>query len=131
MRVLQRAREAVERARVANDQALAARAALTERMHRLNAATARTAGQLGQRDSHRAQLRAQLDGAGERIAVTARAWRDASNAVTVAQEQVELALRTREAAEAQRDADDKASARKRERRDQAATDDRWRPPRRS
>jgi hypothetical protein len=44
---------------------------------------------------------------------------------------VELALRTREAAEAQRDADDKATARKRERRDQAATDDRWRPPRRS
>jgi len=45
--------------------------------------------------------------------------------------EVERALRTREAAKAQRDADDKADARKRERRAQAASDDRWRPPRRS
>ena len=100
-------------------------------MQRLNAAAARTAGQLGQRDHYRAQLRAQLDSAGDRLDATARASRDATHAVAVAQQQLELALRTREAAEAQRDADDKADARKRERRDQAASDDRWRPPRRS
>jgi hypothetical protein len=131
MRALERARDAAERARVTRDQAVAARAALNERMQRLNAAAARTAGQLGQRDHYRAQLRSQLDGAGERLNATARAWRDATNAVAAAQQQVEQALRAREAAEAQREADDKADARKRERRDQAASDDRWRPPRRS
>jgi hypothetical protein len=129
-RALQRARDAAERARATRDQAFAARAALTERMQRLNAAAARTAGQLGQRDHYRSQLRAQLDGAGERLNATARAWRDANRAIAVAQQQVEQALRAREAAEAQRNADDKADARKRERRDQAASDDRWRPPRR-
>jgi hypothetical protein len=130
MRTLQRARDSAERARVTRDQAVAARAALTERMQRLNAAAARTAGQLGQRDHYRAQLRSQLDGAAERLETTARACRDANLAVAAAQQQVEQALRAREAAEAQRDADDKADARKRERRDQAASDDRWRPPRR-
>jgi hypothetical protein len=131
MRALERARDSAERARVTRDQAVAARAALTERMQRLNAAAARTAGQLGQRDHYRAQLRSQLDGAADRLETTARACRDANLAVATAQQQVELALRSREAAETQRDADDKADARKRERRDQAASDDRWRPPRRS
>ena len=131
MRALERSRDAAERARLTRDQAVAARAGLLERMQRLHAAAARTAGQLGQRDHYRAQLRAQRDGAADRVEMTARAWREATHAVTLAQEQVELALRAREAAEAQRDADDKADARKRERRDQAAADDRWRPPRRS
>ena len=131
MRALQRARDSAERARVTRDQAVAARAALTERMQRLTAATGRTAGQLGQRDQYRAQLRSQLDGAADRLEATTRACRDANQAVATAQQQVELALRAREAAETQRDSDDKADARKRERRDQAASDDRWRPPRRS
>ncbi len=130
MRGLQRARDAADRARVGRDQAVAARAALAERMQRLTAVAARTAGRLGQRDHYRAGLRAQLDGAAVRVEVTARALRDATQAVTAAQAEVERALRARDAAEAQRDADDKAEARKRERRAQAASDDRWRPPRR-
>jgi hypothetical protein len=130
MRALQRAREGAERARVGRDQAVAARGALNERMQRLNAAAARTAGRLGLRDHYRAQLRSQLDAAGERVSATSRALRDANHAVSTAQADVERALRARDAAEAQRDADDKADARKRERRAQAASDDRWRPPRR-
>jgi len=131
MRALQRARDAADRARAGRDQAMAARAALSERMQRLNAVAARTAGRLGQRDHYRAGLRAQLDGAGARVDATARALRDATQAVAAAQAEVERALRARDAAEAHRDADDKAEARKRERRAQAAIDDRWRPPRRS
>lgn len=131
MRDLERARQAAERARAARDQAVAARAAIMERIHRLNAAAARTAGQLGLREHHRARLRAQLDGAAERIEATARASRDATHGVASAQHRVEQALQARKAAEAQRDADDKAEARRRDRRDQAAADDRWRPPRRS
>jgi phage shock protein A len=130
MRALERARDAAERARAAREQAIAAQAAIAERMHRLHAASARTAGRLGLRDVFRAQLRAQLDGAAERVNATARAWRDASQALADAQRQLEQALRARKAVEAQRDADDKAEARLRERRDQAASDDRWRPPRR-
>ncbi len=130
MRALRRARDAAERAHASREQALAARAALTERMQRLNAAAARTAGRLGLRDHYRAQLRAQLDSAGARLDATARTVRDATGAVTAAQAEVELALRAREAVEAHRDADDKAEARRRERRDQAASDDHWRPPRR-
>jgi len=131
MRALQRARDGAERARAGRDQAMAARGALNDRMSRLNAAAARTAGRLGMRDHYRAQLRTQLEAAGERVNATARALRDANHAVDAAQRQVEQALRARDAAEAQRDANDKADARKRERRDQAASDDRWRPPRRS
>jgi len=131
MRALQRARDAAERARAGRDPAVAARRAIAERMQRLNGVAARTAGRLGQRDHYRAGLRAQLDGAGARVEATARALRDATHAVTAAQADVERALRARDAAEAQRDADDKADARKRERRAQAASDDRWRPPRRS
>ena len=131
MRALQRARDAAERARAGRDQAVAARRAIAERMQRLNGMATRTAGRLGQRDHYRAGLRAQLDGAGARVEATARALRDATQAVTAAQAEVERALRARDAAEAQRDADDKAEARKRERRAQAASDDRWRPPRRS
>jgi hypothetical protein len=128
---LQRARDVVDRAKVARDQAVAAQQALAARMREVHAAAARTAGRLGQRDAYRARLRSQLDAAGERVNATARSLRDATNALTEQQKRVELALRTREAAEAQRAADDKAEARKRERRDQAASDDRWRPPRRS
>jgi len=127
---LQRARDAVERAKAARDQSVSAQQALSARMQQLNAATARTAGRLGQRDSYRAQLRAQWVAAGERVNVTARALRDATNALSESQARVEHALRAKEAAEAQRAADDKADARKRERRDQAAVDDRWRSPRR-
>jgi colicin import membrane protein len=130
MRALRRARDAVERAQSARERAVAAQGALTERMQRLNAASARTAGALGLRDAYRAQLRAQLDGASERAQATARALREATQALGGAQRQVEQALRAREAAEAQRDADDKAEGRRRERRDQTASDDRWRPPRR-
>lgn len=130
LRGLQQARDAVERANVAREQAVSAQHALLERMQRLHAAAARTAGRLGQRDVYRAQLRTQLDGAGERVAATGRAVRDAGQALADAQARVEQALRAREAAEAQRAGDDKADARKRERRDQAAIDDRWRPPRR-
>jgi hypothetical protein len=56
--------------------------------------------------------------------------RTALQGLTEAQERVEQALRARQAAEKQRAAEDKALARRRERQDQAATDDRWRPPRR-
>ena len=131
MRALQRARDGAERARIGRDQAVAARAALTDRMSKLNAAAARTAGRLGMRDHYRAQLRSQPDAAGERVNATGRVLREATNAIEAAQRQVEQALRARDAAEAQRDADDKADARKKERRAQAASDDRWRPPRRS
>jgi hypothetical protein len=131
LRRLQAARDVVERAKVARDQAVSAQQALAARMRELHAATARTAGRLGQREVYRAQLRAQLDTAADRVNATARALRDASNGVGDAQARVEQALRAREAVEAQRAADDKAEARKRERRDQAASDDRWRPPRRS
>jgi chromosome segregation ATPase len=130
LRMLQRAKEQVDRARAARDQALAVQAALTERMQRLHAASARTAGQLGRHDLYRRQLRAELATATERAQVTARALRAANQNLGAAQQKVEQALRAREAVEAQRTADDKAESRKRERRDQAASDDRWRPPKR-
>jgi hypothetical protein len=131
MRALQRARDAADRAEAARDQAVAARATLDDRLRRLPPATSRTAGQLRLRDQFRTQLRGRLAAAGERVSTTGRALRAALDAVALAQREVELALRAREAAEAQRSADDKSDARKRERRDQAAADDRWRPPRRS
>lgn len=130
MRALQRARDGVERARGARERAVAAQATVAERMQRLNAASARTAGALGLRDAYRSRLRSQLDAASERAQATMRALRDATDGLGEAQRQVEKALRAREAAEARRDADDKTEARRRERRDQAASDDRWRPPRR-
>jgi hypothetical protein len=131
MGVLQRARDAADRATALRDQALAKQAAINERIQRLQQAEGRTAGQLGRRDRFRAELRALLDGADERVKASSRAMRETQQAVTTAQELVERAVRAREAAEAQRAADDKADARKRERRDQAASDDRWRPPKRS
>ena len=131
MRGLQRARDGADRARALRDQALAKQAAIGERMQKLQAMAARTAGQLGRHDRYRAELRALLDGAAERVAASERALRESANMIPTAQGLVERALRAREAAEAQRDADDKAEARKRERRDQAANDDRWRPPKRS
>jgi hypothetical protein len=131
MRALQRARDAADRARVVRDQALAKQATIGERMQKLQAMAARTAGQLGRRDQYRAELKALLEGAAERVGASERALRESTNVISTAQEVVERALRAREAAQAQRDADDKAEARKRERRDQAANDDRWRPPKRS
>jgi len=131
LRGLQRARDACERARAARDRALAAETAIGERMQRLQQVTAGTAGQLGRRDRYRAELRALLDGAAERVATGERGVRESTQGVAAAQQLVERAVRARDAAEAQRDADGKAEARRRERRDQAANDDRWRPPRRS
>jgi hypothetical protein len=130
MRALQRARDALDRARALRDQAVAAQVAIAERMQKLSGATARTAGRLGQRDAYRAQLRGQLDAAGERVRVTARGIRDAAHALGEAQKQVEQALRAREAVESQQKAADKQESRKRDRREQAASDDRWRPPKR-
>lgn len=130
MRGLQQARDAAERAKTAYERATAAQAALSERLQRLHAANARTAGRLGLRDAYRSQLRTQLDAAGERVQAAARTLRVATAALGDAQQRVEKSLRAREAAEARRDADDKAEMRRRERRDQAASDDRWRPPRR-
>jgi hypothetical protein len=130
LRMLQRAKQEADRAQGARDQALALQAALTERMQRLHAASARTAGQLGRHDLYRRQLRAEVETATARVQATERALRTANQALGAAQEKVEQALRAREAVEAQRSADDKAESRKRERRDQAASDDRWRPPKR-
>jgi hypothetical protein len=130
VRGLNRARDLADRARAARDQALAKQTALDERMSRLRATVARTAGQLGRRDRYRAELRALLDGAAERVEASRRALDEATRAIDTAQALVERALRAREAAEAQRSADDKADARRRERRAQAASDDRWRPPKR-
>jgi hypothetical protein len=130
MRGLQRARDAADRARTVRDHALARQTAIGERLQRLEEAAARTAGQLGRRDHYRAELRALSQGAAERVATSERTLRESTNLIGAAQAQVERAVRARDAAEAQRDADDKADARRRERRDQAANDDRWRPPRR-
>lgn len=130
VRALQRARDAAERARATRDQAVAARAALEERGRRTEVSAPRSAGRLGLRDHYRTRLRAQLDTAAERIDAATVALRAADEAVSAAQYAVELTLRAREAAEAQRSADDKRDARKRARRDQAAADDMWRPPRR-
>lgn len=131
MRALGRAREAAERAQQARDRALAGETSLRARLQQLQAGAARTtAGSLGRRDAFAAALRGQLLAASERTRSAERALREAARAVTAAQGQVERALRAREAAEAQRDAEDKAEARRRERRDQAASDDGWRPPRR-
>jgi hypothetical protein len=131
MRGLQRARDAADRARVVRDQALAKQGTIGQRMQRLQELAASTAGQLDRRDRYRAELRALLDSAAARVATSERALRESTSLIATAQEVVERAVRARDAAEAQRDADDKADARRRERRDQAANDDRWRPPRRS
>jgi len=130
MRALQRARDAADQARAVHDRTVAKQAAIEERMARLQETPARTAGQLGRRDHFRAELQALLDGAAERVAASERALRESTERIASAQGLVERALRAREGAEAQRDADDKADARRRERRDQAASDDRWRPPKR-
>ncbi|HXU68973.1 MAG TPA: hypothetical protein VN947_06565 [Polyangia bacterium] len=130
MRALQRARDAADQARAVHDRTVAKQAAIEERMARLQETPARTAGQLGRREHFRAELQALLDGAAERVAASERALRESTERIASAQGLVERALRAREGAEAQRDADDKADARRRERRDQAASDDRWRPPKR-
>jgi hypothetical protein len=131
MRGLERARQAVERATGARDRARAEMSELSQRMEQSRAGSGRmTVGALVARDGYRTQLRTLLAGAEERVRAGERALRDALRGLTEAQQQVERALRAREAAERQRSAQDKTLARQRERRDQAATDDRWRPPRR-
>jgi hypothetical protein len=131
MRALERARQAVDRATEARERAMASRATLAQRKEELRATPDRvTAGALVNREAYRAQLRAELEAADERVRARQHELRDAVHELTQAQKQVEQALRAREAAQKQRAAEDKALARRRERRDQAATDDRWRPPRR-
>jgi hypothetical protein len=131
MRGLNRAREAVERATKGRDAALAQQAGLAQRLQALSAAAVRTtAGLLAQREVYRMQLRKQLEAAGERVQAAERGVAEAVRGRDAAQRTVEQALRAREAAEAQRDATKTAESRRRERRDQAASDDRWRPPRR-
>ena len=127
MRGLKRARDLADRARAAHERALAKQATIDGRIERLREAAADTAGQLERRERYRAELRALLEGASTRVAASERALRESDTMIQSAQTLVERALRARDAAEAQRSADDKAEARRRERRDQAASDDRWRP----
>jgi flagellar biosynthesis chaperone FliJ len=130
MRALKRARDVVDRAGALRDQALLAQSAVAERLAALTPAGARTAGKLGQRDAYRAQLRTELDAAGKRVEATTRGLGEANHALGEAQKQVEQALRAREAVESQRRTEDKQETRKRDRREQAASDDRWRPKKR-
>lgn len=131
MRALNRAREAVERATQGRDAALGVLAGLGQRLQALSAATAQTtAGSLAQREIYRTQLRRQIDAAKGRLHAAERGMAEALRTRETAQRTLEQALRAREAAEAQRDATETAESRRRERRDQAASDDRWRPPRR-
>jgi hypothetical protein len=131
MRVLNRAREGVERATRARDVALGVQAELRQRLMALRVATERsTAGSLAQREVFRAQLRQQLDTAKRRVQVAERSVAEALRVREAAQQGLEQALHAREAAETRREAVETAESRRRERRDQAASDDRWRPPRR-
>ena len=134
MRGLADARATVDRAESARAAATATVEALATR---LRAATvgdervghARQAGRLAARDAFAGELRAQLTAAKARQVVVERQVVQALQGVTVAQQRLEQALRAREAAGLQREAEEKAGVRRRERRDQAAADDRWRPPR--
>ena len=134
MRGLADARAAVDRAEAERATAVAAWGALQARL-RATAGGARDgrgrvrAGELAAREAFAGELRAQLAVAQTRREATERQVRQAVQGVTAAQQRLEQALRTREAAGLQREAEEKAGARRRERRDQAAADDRWRPPR--
>jgi hypothetical protein len=131
MRGLNRAREGVERATRARDLALGTLAGLEQRIKAWSAQGKHsTAGVLAQRDVYRAQLRRQLDVAKGRVQTAERALAESLRGRDAAQRALEQALRAREAAEAQRETTETADSRRRERRDQAASDDRWRPPRR-
>jgi hypothetical protein len=131
MRGLKQARQVVEGATATRDRVAGERAALASEMERVGASRARTTvGALVTRETYRRQLRQQLADAEERNRAAERAVRAALKGLAEAQQRVEQALRARQAAEKQRAAEDKALARRRERQDQAATDDRWRPPRR-
>jgi hypothetical protein len=131
MRALEAARQAVDRATGARNHAVTARAELAERMERLRATAGKTtAGQLVARDTYRGELRELARAGDERVRAAERALGEALRGLSQAQLQVEQALRSRQATQRQRTVEDKALARRRERRDQAATDDRWRPPRR-
>jgi hypothetical protein len=131
IRALMRAREGVERATKGRDTALGMLAGLKQRLQALSAAGAQTtAGTLAQREIYRTQLRRQIDVANGRLQSAERSVTEALRGRDTAQRTLEQALRAREAAEAQRDATETAESRRRERRDQAASDDRWRPPRR-
>ena len=109
---------------------MAERRALYERLQRLPPDGPRTAGALRRRDNQRAQLRAHLAAATEQVTAAARTLRDCERTLDEAQRALEQALRAREAAKSHRDSEEKTESRRRERRDQAASDDRWRPPRR-
>jgi chromosome segregation ATPase len=129
-RRLRQARDGVERATAAREAAVGAWAALKQRLERLAAASGHTtAGTLSRRDAFRAQLRKQLDAARARVDGTQRVIKQAFRDLEAAQKALEQALRARQATEVQRDAAETAEARRRERRDQSASDDRWRPPR--
>jgi hypothetical protein len=131
MRGLEQAREVVEQATDRRDRAVAARSELAAEMEQLGASRPRTtAGALVTREAYRGQVRKRLAAADERVRTAEGALRAALQGLTEVQQRVEQALRARQAAQKQRAAEDKALARRRERQDQAATDDRWRPPRR-
>jgi len=134
MRALEQARRAVERATEARDQAVATRDLVAKQLAEATGAGGQrgriTAGTLVTRDAYRGELRSLREAADERLRAGEWALQGAMDALTAAQKQMEQALRARQATERQRTAEDKALARRRERRDQAATDDRWRPPRR-
>jgi hypothetical protein len=129
MRGLADARAAVDRAEGARAAARAAHRELAERLRKPAGGGRVRVADLAAREAFAGELRERLRAAATRLEAAERGLALALRAVTAAQERLEQALRAREAAGLQRDAEDKAMARRRERRDQAAADDRWRPPR--
>jgi hypothetical protein len=135
MRGLAEARAAVDRAETARAAAVAAWDALQARLRESAVGDGRgrrrvrRVGELAAREAFAGELRAQLGAVQARREALERQVRQALQGVTAAQQRVEQALRAREAAGLQREAEEKAGVRRRERRDQAAADDRWRPPR--
>jgi flagellar biosynthesis chaperone FliJ len=131
MRSLEQARQVVEEATRTRDRVVGERADLLSQLEKAGTERPRmTVGTLVTREAYKTKLRHQLAEADAQVRTAERAMRTALQGLTEAQERVEQALRARQAAEKQRAAEDKALARRRERQDQAATDDRWRPPRR-
>ena len=130
MRGLADARAAVDRAESARSAAQAASQELAARLRNPDATSGRRrVGELAAREAFAVQLRGKLTAAKARLQQAEQAVTLALRGVTQAQERLEQALRAREAAGLQREAEEKAGMRRRERRDQAAADDRWRPPR--
>ena len=132
MRGLADARAAVDRAESARAAAKAAADALKARLRESAAGVSggrRRVGDLAAREAFAGEVRARLAAAEVRLESAEREVTLVLRGVTLAQERLERALRAREASGLQRAAEDKAGMRRRERRDQAAADDRWRPPR--